>query len=138
MSKYIDIPACLQVIGATYINPSLLDDPQYNFNTEDFPEEFHQIVFGSIYNLHSLGIEQITGSNIEDYLESRPKKLAIYQINKGTEFLQTLSANTQISAFPYYYNRMKKMTLFRMYKNKLGLDLTWLYDSDNILDAKKR
>lgn len=138
MSKYVDIPACLQVIGTAYLNPSILDDPQYSFNTEDFSEEFHQIIFGSIYNLHSLGIEQITGSNIEDYLETRPKKLAIYRLNKGTEFLQTLAANTQTAAFPYYYNRMKKMTLFRMYKAKLGLDLTWLYDSDNILDAKKR
>lgn len=138
MSKYIDIPACLQVIGAAYSNPNILDDPQYSFNTEDFPEEFHQIIFGSIYNLHSLGVEQITGSNIEDYLQTRPKKLAIYQLNKGTEFLQKLSSNTQMAAFNYYYNRMKKMTLFRMYKYKLGLDLAWLYDSDNILDAKKR
>ena len=138
MSKYIDIPSCLQVIGTAYLNPNILDDPQYNFNTEDFPEEFHQIIFGSIYNLHSLGVEQITGSNIEDYLSTRPKKLAIYQLNKGTEFLQKLAENTQSAAFGYYYNRMKKMTLLRMYKYKLGLDLTWLYDSDNILDAKKR
>jgi replicative DNA helicase len=138
MSKYIDIPSCLQVIGAAYLNPDILDNPQYNFNTEDFPEEFHQIIFGSIYNLHSLGVEQITGSNIEDYLSTRPKKLAIYQLNKGTEFLQKLAENTQTAAFGYYYNRMKKMTLLRMYKYKLGLDLTWLYDSDNILDAKKR
>lgn len=138
MSKYVDIPACLQVIGAAYNNPTILDDPQYNFNTEDFPEEFHQIIFGSIYNLHSLGVEQITGSNIEDYLQTRPKKLGIYQVNKGTEFLQKLASNTQSAAFNYYYNRMKKMTLFRMYKYKLGLDLSWLYDSDNILDAKKR
>ena len=108
MSKYVDVPACLQVIGAAYNNPNILDDPQYNFNTEDFPEEFHQIIFGSIYNLHSLGVEQITGSNIEDYLQTRPKKLGIYQINKGTEFLQKLASNTQMAAFNYYYNRMKK------------------------------
>ena len=138
MSKYVDIPACLQVIGAVYLDPSILDNEQYNFNTEDFPEEFHQIIFGSIYNLHALGVEQITGSNIEDYLETRPKKLSIYQINRGTEFLQKLAENTQSAAFNYYYNRMKKMTLFRMYKYKLGLDLTWLYDNDNILDVKKR
>ena len=89
MSKYIDIPSCLQVIGAAYLNPSILDDPQYNFNTEDFPEEFHQIIFGSIYNLHSLGVEQITGSNIEDYLSTRPKKLAIYQLNKEQNFYKS-------------------------------------------------
>ena len=29
------------------------------------------------------------------------------------------------------------MTLFRMY-NHIGMDLSWLYDPDNILDAKKK
>ena len=32
---------------------------------------------------------------------------------------------------------MKKMTLFREY-NKIGMDLSWLYDVDNILDVKKK
>ena len=32
---------------------------------------------------------------------------------------------------------MKKMTLLRMYSN-IGMDLSWLYDVDNILDAKKK
>lgn len=43
----------------------------------------------------------------------------------------------QLAAFDYYYNRMKKMTLFRMY-NHIGMDLSWLYDPDNILNAKKK
>ena len=33
---------------------------------------------------------------------------------------------------------MKKTTLFRMYKEKAGLDLSWLYDIDNIFDQKKK
>ena len=32
---------------------------------------------------------------------------------------------------------MKKMTLFRTYQ-KIGMDLSWLYDPDNIFDAKKK
>jgi replicative DNA helicase len=32
---------------------------------------------------------------------------------------------------------MKKMTLLRMY-NKAGMDLSWLYDPDNIMDVKKK
>ena len=43
----------------------------------------------------------------------------------------------QLAAFDYYYNRMKKMTLLRMY-NKIGMNLSWLYDPDNILDIKKK
>ena len=33
---------------------------------------------------------------------------------------------------------MKKMTLMRMYHEVAGLDLSWLYDTDNILDLKKK
>ena len=42
-----------------------------------------------------------------------------------------------MAAFDYYYNRMKKMTLMRMYQN-LGMDLSWLYDINNILNIKKK
>ena len=33
---------------------------------------------------------------------------------------------------------MKKMTLLRMYNEKCGMDLSWLYDKDNILNVKKK
>ncbi|MGN0992837.1 MAG: DnaB-like helicase C-terminal domain-containing protein [Bacilli bacterium] len=136
-SKYIDIPSIIQVIGTIYQNPNLLDNDNYNFIEEDFTEEFHKILFGSIYNLHKLGAKEITLNTIEDYLVQRPKSYAIYQTNKGPEYLKRISENTQLSTFDYYYNRMKKMTLLRMYDD-VGLDLSWIYDVDNILDAKKK
>lgn len=138
MGKYVDISSIIQVIGGIYINPSLLDiEDKYFFYEEDFTEEFHKILFGSIYNLHALGAKEITISAIEDYLEQRPKKLAVYKANKGQEYLQKLSQNVQLAAFDYYYKRMKKMTLMRMYQS-IGMDLSWLYDVDNILDVKKK
>lgn len=138
MGKYIDTSSIIQVIGGIYNNPSLLDnDSKYSFHEEDFSEQFHKILFGSIYNLHALGAKEITIANIEDYLEQRPKKFAIYKNNKGAEYLQKISQTTQLAAFDYYYTRMKKMTLFRMYQD-IGMDLSWLYDNDNILDIKKK
>ena len=128
----------MQVIGAVYNNPSLLDNEKYNFNNEDFTEEFHKILFGSIYNLHQLGATEINVNTITDYLETRPTKLATFKVNNGVEYLHELSQNTQVAAFDYYYNRMKKMTLFRMYSEKCGMNLNWLYDVDNIFDAKKK
>lgn len=138
MARYTDIPAVMQVIGSIYQNPSLLDNEKYNFTEEDFTEDFHRIVFGSIYNLHQLGAEEININTITDYLETRPNKLATFKVNNGVEYLQKLGENTQLAAFDYYYNRMKKMTLFRMYSEKAGMDLSWLYDVDNIFDAKKK
>ena len=137
-SRYVDIPAIVQLIGCVYQNPSLLDNDQYSFTLDDFTEEFHQVIFGSIYNLHQLGAKQITSANIEDYLEQRPKKLAVYKANKGAEYLEKVSENSQLAAFNYYYHKVKKMTLIRMYNEKVGMDLSWLYDVDNIFDQKKK
>lgn len=136
-SKYVDIPAIVQVIGNIYQNPNLLDNDNYHFIEDDFPENFHKILFGAIYDLYKLGAKEININVIEDFLNQRPKSLAIYQSNKGSEYLKRISDTTTLSTFDYYYNRMKKMTLLRMY-DSIGLDLSWLYDVDNILDAKKK
>lgn len=135
--RYVDISAIVQVIGCIYQNPSLLDNENYFFNEEDFTEDFHKILFGSMFNLHQLGTKNINVNTIEDYLKNRPKSLATYKANKGAEYLQKISENVQLSTFEYYYQKMKKMTLLRMYNNA-GMDLSWLYDIDNILDVKKK
>jgi len=136
-SRYVDTASTIQVIGNIYNNITLLDNDNYTFIEDDFPEEFHRIIFGTMYNLHELGAKKITINAIEDYLVQRPKAYAIYQSNKGKEYLEQVSQNVTISTFGYYYQRLKKMTLLRMY-DSVGLDLTWLYDIDNIFDAKRK
>lgn len=138
MSEYVDIPACLQVLGGVYLNPSLLDSEKYHFNEEDFTNNLQRILFGSIYNLHALGAKEINEITIENYLEQRPKMLAEFKVNNGEKYLQDLASSTQLAAFDFYYHRVKKMTLFRMYKEKAGMDLSYLYDIDNIFDQKKK
>lgn len=136
-AKYVDIPAIVQVIGGVYLNNSFLDNENYFFHEEDFTEDFHRILFEAIINLHELGVKQIDVNSIEDYLEQRPKKKGVYIANKGPEYLENLANTTQVAAFDYYYSRMKKMTLMRSYQ-KIGMDLSWLYDINNILDVKKK
>ena len=130
--RYTDTSAIIQIIGSVYQNPQILEDEQYTFTLDDFIEEFHKVIFGSIYNLHQLGVKKISSANIEDYLESRPKKLAVYKANRGSEYLEKISENSQVAAFNYYYHRLKKMTLLRLYNEEVGMDLSWLYDLNNI------
>jgi replicative DNA helicase len=138
MSDYIDISAVVQVIGAIYTNPKILDaEDKYHFVEYDFPSEFHKIVFGSIFNLHQLGVKEINLGAIADYLDQRPKKLAVYKVNKGDEYLLRCAEEYKPAAFDYYYQRLKKMTLLRGYKNA-GMDVSFIYDEDNIFDAKKK
>lgn len=137
-SKYVDIPSIIQVIGCVYNNPHLLDfTDKYHINEEDFSEEFHRVVFGVIYNLFNLGVSSISLTTINDFLETRPKIKAIYDKNKGDEWLQRVSEVAVSASFDYYYSRMKKMTLLRAY-DKYGIDVTDIYDPDNILDTKKK
>ena len=137
-SKYVDIPSLVQVIGSVYKTPQLLDyTDKYTITEEDFPDQFHQIVFGTIYKLHELGAEKITLNSITDYLSSRPKSEAIFIKQKGEEWLTKAAENANPASFDYYYNRLKKMTLLRAMDDH-GIDVSFIYDPDNITDLKLR
>lgn len=136
-SNYIDQKAIIQVIGSIYQNPDLLDEEQYQFNEDDFPQEFHRIMFGSIYNLHALGAKVITVNAIEDYLEQREKKFAVYKSYNGDEWLEQCKEVVNVATFDYYYNRLKKFTLLRMYDNA-GVNVKYIYDPNNITDIKQK
>ena len=134
-SKYVDVTACVHVVGNIYHNPSLLD--KYTVNQEDLPTELHQVIFGAVHNLYQLGAQAIDIPTIEEYLESRPKKAAIYKVQRGRDWLTKVVDFINPLTFEYYYKRMKKFTLLRAY-SQVGVDCSDIYDVDNILDAKKK
>lgn len=136
-SKYVDTTAIIQVIGCAFNNPSLLDDNKYVITDEDFADEFHRTVFGAIYKLHELGAKEITLETISDFFSSRPKSETIYKKNKGEEWLRRTSESANELSFNYYYGRLKKFSLLRAYDN-CGVDVTEVYDPDNIFDTTKK
>ena len=137
-SKYVDHTAIMQVIGTVFKNPQILDyTDKYTVIEDDFADEFHKVAFGAIYKIHELGADKITLENISDFLASRPKSAAIFKQQKGEEWLLKVSDTCLPEAFDYYYNRLKKFTLLRAYDN-YGIDVSDIYDADNILDTKKK
>ena len=137
-SKYIDTTAIMQVIGCVYNNPQILDfTDRYSIVDEDFPDQFHKIIFGAIYKLYELGASKITLETISDFLSTRQKSEAIYKQNKGEEWILKVSETCTPSTFDYYYMRLKKFSLLRAYDN-CGIDVSDIYDTDNILDVKKK
>ena len=59
-SKYVDTTAIINVLAGVYTDPSLLDNENYIFHEEDFSDnEFHETLFGAIYNLNALGAKEI-------------------------------------------------------------------------------
>lgn len=137
-SKYTDTTAALQVIGCIYKQPSLLDDEgKYFFSEDDFTNDFHQVMFGAMWNLHQMGTRSFSTKIIEDYLQGHPKSLGVYKANNGANWLKEQEIHAEISGFEYYYNRLKKFTLLREYE-RYGLNLKWIYDPNEIFDAKKK
>lgn len=137
-SKYVDVTAIMQVIGCVYNNPQILEfEDKYTITDEDFPDEFHRTVFGAIYKIYELGAKTITLENLADFLSSRPKSAAIYKKNDGDKWLLKVADVASQLSFDFYYNRLKKMTLLRAYDN-YGIDVSDIYDPDNILDIKKK
>lgn len=137
-SKYVDTTAIMQIIGSVFNNPQILEyTDKYNIVDEDFADEFHKIAFGAIYKIYELGADKITLENISDFLSSRPKSAAVFKQQKGEEWLLKVSENCLPEAFDYYYGRLKKFTLLRAY-DAYGVDVSDIYDADNILDVKKK
>ena len=137
-SKYIDSTAIMQVIGCVFNTPQLLEyTDKYSITENDFQDQFHKIAFGAIYKLHELGAESISLESISDFLAQRPKSEAVFKQQKGEEWLLKVADAAMSSTFDYYYSRLKKMSLLRAYDN-YGVDVSFIYDPDNIMDVKKK
>lgn len=136
--NYYDTIAAIQVIGCTVLQPNLLnEDGQYFYSQDDFVTPIHRVAFGAIFNLHQMGAEKISPKTVEDYLVDHPESYGIYQQSRGAEWLQNCIDNADLPNFDYYYGRLKKMTLLRGYSDA-GVNMTWLYDPENLLDAVKK
>jgi replicative DNA helicase len=136
-ASYTDPAAIVQVIGCVFNDPSIIDETEkYIIHEDDFENEFHKIIYGSIYNIHLTG-SSVNIDAITDYLSNRPKYEAIFKQNNGIEYLAEASTIAKRDTFNYYYNRLKKFSLLRAYSD-FGLDVSFLYDPNNILDTKKR
>lgn len=137
-SKYYDTTSALQVIGCVFKNPKILEaTDKYILTEADFVEKLHLITYGTIYNLYNSGVSKINLKNILDFLAQHPKSEAIFKKEKGEEWLLQVIENASESAFDYYYGRLKKMSLLRAY-DSYGIDVSFIYDPDNILDTKKK
>jgi replicative DNA helicase len=137
-SNYVDKKSLFQVIGALAKYPYLMEQgDKYFFSADDFVETFHKSIFAAIHNLKAQGAKRIEILDIDNYLSSRPTLYRLYNDNKGADYLVEAMKTADIQKFDYYYNRMKKMTLLRMYDN-YGIDVKWMYNPDNITDIAAR
>lgn len=127
--------AIINVLAALIKNPLLFADNNYHFNIEDFPEQFHRIVYGAVDHLAHQGMQKIDYIDINEFLKQYPAQYQIFTQNNGVAYIQNCLAAFDEKKFNYYYKTLKKYSLLRMFQSQ-GFDVSEILDLEEI-DPKR-
>lgn len=134
-SKLADKLATMQVLGCIMKNPLLLKHKDFPITIEDFPEQFHRIIFGAIEYLVAEGADKLGYVDIDQFLCKYEIQHKVFSDNKGLEYITRATQIAEESNFEYYYKIFKKFSLLNRLVEK-GFDISAIYD-DTILDPVK-
>lgn len=136
--EFVDVSSTVQILGNIFNNPNILNEG-YTFVKDDFFYEFHRILFETFYNLNKMGVDTFNADIVEDCIQKNPKKIAIYKMNNGRDYLSEVSELANPEAFDFYYNRFKRFSLLRAYV-RAGFDVSEIYNpnSFDILETSKQ
>lgn len=138
-SKYYDNLAAQVVLGNLVLHPTevLSADSMYPLSSRDFVPTFHKAMFGGLYNFAMTGRDATDVTAFEEFLKDYPDLWGSYSSSDGPRFLEECVYSAKNGGFKYYYDKLKKLTLLREY-NAIGVDVSWLYDDDNLIDKDKK
>lgn len=127
--------AIFQVLGCIIKDPPLMDS--HTLTKEDFDcEDFHQIIFAAVYNLHNQGVGVIDCFAIDAFIQPYEKHYKIFSDNHGLDYINDAVNMSETENFEYNYARVKKFSLLRFYEKK-GLDTRVIYNPEEIEPAKQ-
>lgn len=100
---------------------------EYKIVPNDFFERFHKVLFSAVNELYGSGVNTITKTEINSYLENFPDQYRVYTDNGGDEYVDRALEMDEVDNFRYHYSRVKKFSLLRHY-TEVGIDITDIYD----------
>ena len=127
--------AIINVLAALIKNPLLFADNNYHFSIDDFPEQFHRILYGAVDHLAHQGLQKIDYIDINEFLKQYPAQYEVFNQNNGVAYIQNCLANFNEKKFDYYYKTLKKYSLLRLFQSQ-GFDVRPILDP-TLLDPKK-
>lgn len=122
-----DKMAVLQVLGCLLKKPVLMADREYKLTVDDFPEQFHKIVFGAIEHLGADGAEHIDAIDVDQFLSPYTGQYKVFCDNRGVEYVERARSIAEDKNFSYYYTTLKKYSLVNKMRAE-GFDTKELYD----------
>jgi len=134
INRYYNITSAIEVLGALFNEPSLMNKSEYILREEDFVTPTHRVIFKCIYNLGIVNnFREIKIGDIESHLVQRDplNHKRIFENEENLKWLTELTEHEN-SDFNYYYDKLKKFSLIRAYlRNKIEC-VSRLFDPDEI------
>lgn len=120
------------LLGCLCKKPKMILDENYIFNTEDFGEQFYQLIFGVINNsiINNPNLKEISAVDIDNMLAESVQGYKIYESNDGFNFISTAIETANLDLFGENYASLKKYSLLRDCVEQ-GLDIKEVYDYES-------
>lgn len=122
-----DKMSVLQVLGCLVNNPLILVNREYSLKPSDFPERFHQILFGAIEYLSKQGMLIISPLDIDQFLVKYEQQYRVFTSNNGIAYVHKCMEVADESKFSYYYTVLKKYSLLTRFYEQ-GFDISDIID----------
>lgn len=122
-----DKMSVLQVLGSLINNPLLFVNRNYSLKPSDFPERFHQILFGAIEYLAKQGLSIISPIDIDQFLSKYEQQYKVFIANNGPAYVKKCIEVADDTKFNYYYTVLKKYSLLTRFYEQ-GFDISDIID----------
>lgn len=119
------------MFGCYCLNPKFAVDEKYATNANDFPENFHKMIWGAIVNIAKKGnVEKITSLDIENEISQLENAMSLWKNNNGWEYIDSAIEMTsdKLLNVGKYHDDVRKYSILRNATEYLQLDVTFLYD----------
>ena len=133
-NQQVDKKAIFLLFGCYCLNPRLALDEKYATNTNDYPENFHKMIWGAIINIaKKRTAEKITPIDIENEISQFDTALSLWKNNDGWGYIESAidMSSDKISNVGKYYDDVRKYSIIRNATESLKMDTSFIYDEDD-------
>ena len=119
--------AIKKVLTCLYLDNDLIISPDYPLRLNDFALKKYQAIYSSLYNLYSLGNNNIDISDIIGYFQQQATLYGKFVEDGGMDVLYEICNDATAPNFEYNYKMVKRYALLTDLQAG-GIDVTDLYD----------
>lgn len=133
-SQQVDKKAIFLLFGCYCINPRFILDEKYVTNANDYPENFHKMIWGALVNIAKKGnVEKISSLDIENEIAQITTATSLWKNNNGWDYIEEAigMASDKLMNIGKYHDDVRKYSIIRNASEELKMDITFIYDESD-------